>query len=352
MADDDNPGLALPVLNTAVLSSTEHLAIDPDIDDDDNDSALGGSINDNQPSSASIASTIFNYRKLHGRTFHNFQTGDLQYWGPNDEEMSEGMDYFHHALQMALDDKLFLAPLDNPQRVLDVGAGTGMWTIDFADSFPSASVTGIDLSPMQPSWIPPNCKFIIDDLSQPWAFPDNYFDFIHIRYMMGCFRDWTRLYKECFRCLKPGGWLQHGEPGPGLRSDDGTLPEIWNEWTAHCMRASEMLGQPFDIPADARWPQWLEDGGFPVAGIRKKTFHMPVGMWPAEKKWKTIGALHGLAVDVGLEGFVLYTHTRVLGWEYSEVQAFLAKVRAALRSRRNHTYVVWTFAWVQKPLVE
>jgi hypothetical protein len=33
-----------------------------------------------QPSSASIASTIFNYRKLHGRTFHNFQTGDLQYW--------------------------------------------------------------------------------------------------------------------------------------------------------------------------------------------------------------------------------------------------------------------------------
>jgi len=60
--------------------------------------------------------------------------------------MSEGLDYLyvfchrqdngeklnsssHHALQMALDDKLFLAPLNNPQKVLDVGAGTGMWTM-------------------------------------------------------------------------------------------------------------------------------------------------------------------------------------------------------------------------------
>lgn len=29
---------------------------------------------------------------------------------------------------------------------------------DFADEFPSAEVIGTDLSPIQPSWVPPNLK--------------------------------------------------------------------------------------------------------------------------------------------------------------------------------------------------
>jgi len=28
---------------------------------------------------------------------------------------------------------LYAAPLDNPQKVLDVGTGTGIWAIDFAE---------------------------------------------------------------------------------------------------------------------------------------------------------------------------------------------------------------------------
>lgn len=29
---------------------------------------------------------------------------------------------------------------------------------DFADEFPEAEVTGTDISPIQPGWIPPNLK--------------------------------------------------------------------------------------------------------------------------------------------------------------------------------------------------
>ena len=37
-------------------------------------------------------------------------------------------------LTMLLDDKLFLAPIDgNPEKVLDVGTGTGIWAM--YDSF-------------------------------------------------------------------------------------------------------------------------------------------------------------------------------------------------------------------------
>jgi ubiquinone/menaquinone biosynthesis C-methylase UbiE len=44
----------------------------------------------------------------------------------------------HHMLTMLLDDKLFLAPIKtNPEKVLDVGTGTGIWAMyDFFSWFP------------------------------------------------------------------------------------------------------------------------------------------------------------------------------------------------------------------------
>ena len=39
------------------------------------------------------------------------------------------------------------------QRVLDVGTGTGIWAIDFADDFPDTMVFGTDISPTQPDLV-------------------------------------------------------------------------------------------------------------------------------------------------------------------------------------------------------
>jgi len=75
---------------------------------------------------------------------------------------------------------------------------------DFADEYPGCEVIGTDISPMQPRWVPPNCRFEIDDANNiPWTFEDNTFDFIHIRSMYGCISDWDAVYREAFRCLKP-----------------------------------------------------------------------------------------------------------------------------------------------------
>lgn len=56
---------------------------------------------------------------------------------------------------------------------------------DFADEHPSAEVIGVDLSPIQPSFVPPNCHFEVDDATLPWTYLPSSFDFIHIRCLMG-----------------------------------------------------------------------------------------------------------------------------------------------------------------------
>jgi ubiquinone/menaquinone biosynthesis C-methylase UbiE len=97
-----------------------------------------------------------------------------------------------------LDDKLHLAPLsDDITHVLDVGTGTGIWAIEFAAHHPSCEITGTDLSSIQPSWGPPNVRFVIDDAEEQWVFNQK-FDYVHVRVMIVSIRDWARFIRQGF----------------------------------------------------------------------------------------------------------------------------------------------------------
>lgn len=43
------------------------------------------------------------------------------------------MSQSHHIYRMLLKGELCRAPIKNPARVLDIGTGTGIWAIDFAE---------------------------------------------------------------------------------------------------------------------------------------------------------------------------------------------------------------------------
>ncbi|KAL6408436.1 hypothetical protein AUP68_08293 [Ilyonectria robusta] len=244
-------------------------------DDDDADSALG----DTQSSTASVTSNILNYRTILGRRFHSEQ-GDAHYWGSNDEKQNEAADINHHVQTLGLDGKLFLAPLDENKikTVVDIGTGTGIWAIDFADEYPGAEVIGTDISPIQPSWVPPNLQLNrlteladlhllpsqIDDCTQEWTFAPDSLDYVHIRFLSGCIADWTALFKQAYKCLKPGGIIETMEPSANIESDDGTVEEssAMGQWGKIFIEGGQKIGRTFTVFQDNVQSKSLEEAGF------------------------------------------------------------------------------------------
>lgn len=147
--------------------------------------------------------------------------------------------------------------------MLDFGTGTGIWAIDFADEFTGATVVGTDLSPIQPSWIPPNLEFFVDDVENLWSYNSNEtFDYIHGRAMSGSIKDWSKLYNQAFTHLKPGGWLEMQEYETWGKSDDGTLENATHllEWQAKINDASATFGKEMNVAETHK--QRLIDAGF------------------------------------------------------------------------------------------
>ena len=62
------------------------------------------------------------------------------------------LDLKNHIMMLLCDNHLHLAPLVKPEKVLDIGTGTGIWAIQMGDQYPESTVIGTDLSPVQPSW--------------------------------------------------------------------------------------------------------------------------------------------------------------------------------------------------------
>ena len=66
------------------------------------------------------------------------------------------------------------------------------------DLYPGASVLGVDLSPIQPEWVPPNVKFMVDDVESPWLRPLNHFDYVHARHTVMAIKNWPKLMQRVY----------------------------------------------------------------------------------------------------------------------------------------------------------
>jgi len=302
-------------------------------DNEDTDSAYGD--DDQISDTTSISSAIWKHRYENGRRYHVFREGE--YWGPNDELQNDQLDIAHHMFLILLDQKLHLAPVKNLKRILDLGCGTGIWCMDMADEHPGAEVIGVDLSPIQPSFTPPNCKFEIDDVTSVWTYPAAHFDFINIRTLYGSIADWPALYAQIFNGLEPGGYFHQLELSVRFKSDDGSLTpdHTLSQWSDVFSEASEKFGKSFNEVWNMS--RYIRNQGF--QDVVEKVYKVPVNGWPADPHMKELGRWNFLHITQGAEGWGLFLLTKVMGWTALEAQVFIAKFRNSLKERKVHAYL-------------
>ncbi|SPO05378.1 related to methyltransferase [Cephalotrichum gorgonifer] len=250
---------------------------------------------------------------------------------------AERMDFQHMMFQNMYEGALFLSPikLDANSSVLDAGTGTGLWAIDLADDNPNTKVIGVDLSAIQPAFVPPNAEFYIEDLEDPWTFSKP-FDLIFARMLTGSIGDWPKFYRQSFEHLSPGGYIELTDIVFPIQCDDGTLDKdsALYQWGKLTVDAAAKLGRP--LRTTTAVVSELVDAGF--TDITQHHFKWPTNHWPKDPKMKELGAWTYEDVGKNVYGLTVALFTRGLGWTLEEFEVFLVQVRKEMRDPKIHGY--------------
>jgi hypothetical protein len=203
--------------------------------------------------SASLASTVLNYKYEDGGRYQSYNDGNLLLLAQNDSSPHrEQLDMLHHIFKVLTGGDLWRAPISGPnarlpKRVLDLSpSSSGIWAMEAADALPGAEVIAQSSGPeaVAPKFKPSNCTFLAGtDLGT-----DKY-DFIHARALSSTSgsTNFPTLLRQIYDSLNPGGWVELQDYAPNTYlSDDDTLRLV---------------------PALVAWQQELAEAGTLMRGI-------------------------------------------------------------------------------------
>ncbi|KAK4238335.1 Phosphoethanolamine N-methyltransferase [Achaetomium macrosporum] len=300
---------------------------------------------------ASMTSSVRDHVYEGGLRYHAYRAG--KYAFPNDEVEQNRDDMKHTMTLMLCQGAYFYAPvedvLDEGAEVLDLGTGTGIWAMELGDRYPNTTITGIDLSPIQPNFVPENVHFFVDDFEEEWVDPENKYDYIHLRHTLHSVRDPQLLLERVLRHLKPGGYFECAELHYSPQCDDDTLnpstPYALRDWMNYVVAGMRVLGS--DSHAILSLPEQMKAAGF--TDVQRTTHKCPIGVWARDKRLRFCGLFLRTALMDGLRG----TSRRpllALGWTQLQIEMFLVEVRKALMDGGVHSYLTLHVVHGRKPL--
>jgi len=331
-------------LSAPAITGGPSQAVEADDDDESGSSYESGVSSE----TTSVSDSVFSFVYANGRRYHSDRFRKADYFMPNDETEQDRLDLYHHIFLSLLGGKLGTAPVKDLHKVLDVGTGTGIWAIDFADQHPEAEIIGVDISPMQPTWVPPNLKFEIDDMEEEWTFPNDNFDYIHIRCLSGCFQDWDTVLRHAFKATKPGGYFEFQDYGCEVFMSDGTKLEGPDtdhgvcEFMYQVNTAAEEAGRPLAVARGMA--KRLEEVGF--VDVTAQTAIWPMGSWPKQKELKELGRWAKYGFIESAFPFA-YGQLKRKEWTKEQVQKLADDCNASLHTGKYY-FQGW-FVYGKKP---
>lgn len=242
------------------------------------------------------------------------------------------MQILHGVYFSLLSNCLTTVPLSYPSKILDVGTGSGDWAMAMGDEYPDAEIIGTDIAKIQPSAVPLNVYFEIDDAEEDggWTWPDDEFDMVHFRHMAGAFMDWTQIYKEAYRSLKPGGWIEvldfdeHSKTILSFFAKDSPVLK----WVRTINECAVTAGRPRG--AAHLKPEVLAGAGFIDINVDERL--IPMGVWPEDKEQKKLGKHFLVAQLCGIESICLRSMTEQMGWDIEEIRILCDAVTQDVRA--------------------
>jgi SAM-dependent methyltransferase len=199
-------------------------------------------------------------------------SASVRYLLPRHPGEIDRLDIQHYGLRETLGAN-YLAPIEAPTRVLDVGCGTGQWGFEVCMTFPEALVIGLDLVAGKPDR-PARYGWVKGNLLQGLPFRRNQFDFVHQRLLVTGVpvASWQAVVADLVRVTRPGGWVELVEP---LRPDQGG-PATKRLLTLTSEMAASLGLDTTTVVFDSL-DRYLRLAG--LVGVVRRQISVPIGRW-------------------------------------------------------------------------